>query len=73
MGHFSVQINKLNKQIFITTHSQEMLDRLVTLMDEYEKLDVSVYRCFRTDTETAINMYSKEELGLREQLDIELR
>jgi AAA15 family ATPase/GTPase len=65
--------SRLKKQIFITTHSDEFLDKFITVMRSNKNVDVSAYRCFLQDQSLKINPYNSKELGLREQLDIELR
>lgn len=69
---FKSAIN-LKRQLFISTHSSEFLDKLIGTMNDFPELGVSTYRCFRKDGAVSVNTYTKEELGLREQLDIELR
>jgi len=62
-----------NCQIFLTTHSLEFLDNFISVMSEYENLTISAYRCYRENNKALVSLYSREEMGLREQLDIELR
>ena len=64
---------QLQRQIFITTHSSELLDKFIGVMNEFDSLSVSAYRCFRDNEGVRVNLYTEEELGLTEQLDIELR
>ena len=64
---------RLNRQIFLTTHSSEFLDKFILTMNRYKEIDVAAYRCQRSNGAVRVASYSEEELGLREQLDIELR
>ena len=64
---------QLQRQIFITTHSSEFLDKFIGVLNDFDSLSVSAYRCFRDNEGVRVNLYTKEELGLNEQLDIELR
>ena len=66
-------VKKLKRQVFITTHSEEFLEKFIYVMKKNEDISVSAYRCFRQEESMGVNIYSEEELGLKEQLNIELR
>ena len=64
---------RLKQQVFITTHSSEFLDEFIKKMKAFENLSVSAFRCFRDNKAVSIKAYTEEELGLKDQLNIELR
>lgn len=64
---------RMKRQLFITTHSSEFLDKFIETMNAFENVDVRAYRCFRDNQGVSIKAYTEEELGLRDQLDIEFR
>jgi len=69
---FSVSVFN-NLQIFVTTHSDEILERFALLAKAKQFDDLSLYRVVRTDEKEQINCYSAEDLISSRETLIELR
>lgn len=81
--HYSVQeklweiifeiSNRLNIQVFVTTHSNDSINAFAKILSKSEKFDGSLYRLQRKENEVFANPFSEEEIKIASSQQINLR